>query len=67
MQHASTPINETIAKALGGDDQAQVVQVVAALELLAKLLSPQPLTRIRSEQGSAAGGQADENASGYSA
>ncbi len=67
MQHASTPINETIAKALGAADQAQVVQVVAALELLAKLLSPQPLTRIRSEQGSAAGGQADDNGGGYSA
>jgi hypothetical protein len=37
-RRASVPIDATVAKALGTDDQGQVAEVVAALELVARRL-----------------------------
>jgi DNA-binding MarR family transcriptional regulator len=43
IQHASVPVDQTIIKALEAADQDQAAEVVAALELLARLLTPHAL------------------------
>jgi DNA-binding MarR family transcriptional regulator len=54
IQHASVPVDETIVKALGAQDQDQAAEVVAALEFLARLLTSYALAPEGPEPGGAA-------------
>jgi DNA-binding MarR family transcriptional regulator len=50
MVRGTVPVDDTLAQTLGSDDPGQVAEVVAALELLARRLTPRALARIRSNQ-----------------
>ena len=45
----STPIDGALAAALGTDDPEEIAEVVAALETLARRLSPETLARMRAD------------------
>jgi DNA-binding MarR family transcriptional regulator len=47
----SAPIEDALAAALGTDDPQRITEVVAALDTLARHLTPQALARLRSTSG----------------
>ncbi|WP_406199192.1 MarR family transcriptional regulator [Kitasatospora sp. NBC_01560] len=48
-QVAAAPVDEALARALGTDDPAELAEVLAALEVLARRLTPASLRRLRAE------------------
>ena len=48
-QRAPNPIDGTIARVLGGDDQDELAQVLAALELLGERLTPKVWAQLHAE------------------
>lgn len=46
---AAAPVDEALARALGTDDPAELAEVLAALEVLARRLTPASLRRLRAE------------------
>lgn len=47
----ATPIDSALAAALGTDDEAEVAELVAELERLARRLTPKSLSRLRAAEG----------------
>jgi DNA-binding MarR family transcriptional regulator len=48
-RRASVPVDETVAKALGSAGEGEVTEVLAALELLGRMLTPQTHRRLHAE------------------
>jgi DNA-binding MarR family transcriptional regulator len=51
----AAPVDATLAAALGTDDPRQIAEIVAALETLARHLTPQALTRLRAMSSPSSG------------
>ncbi|WP_405360070.1 MarR family transcriptional regulator [Kitasatospora sp. NBC_00085] len=49
VEVAATPVDAALARALGTDDPAELAEVLAALEVLARRLTPASLRRLRAE------------------